>query len=141
MKLVKRTTIVLALAFAAGGCSVLDSKPVAREDLRNAQGHVIGYKDSMRDARTGEEAAQIALFVPRVGSRGQIIGYEERLRSGSVLRDVNGRKIGGRLDDVRSRGNNPHGGGVLIVVRGKTSGSAVAEAPSIEDLIQLAHLN
>jgi hypothetical protein len=141
MKLIKKTTLVLALAFAATGCSVLESKSVARADLKNAQGHVIGYKDVMRDARTGEELAQLALFVPRVNTRGEVVGYEERVRGGSVLRDLNGRKIGGRFIDVRSRGTNPHNAGLMIVVRGKNADSAVAEAPSIEQLIQLAQLN
>jgi uncharacterized protein YceK len=142
MNLIKKTTIVLALGLAASGCSVIESKSVAREDLKNAQGHVIGYKDMMRDERTGEELAQIALFVPRVGSRGEIVGYEERMRGGvAVLRDVNGKRIGGRYADIRSRGNNPQGGGMMIIVRGKNADSAVAEAPSIEQLIQLAQLN
>jgi hypothetical protein len=142
MKLIKRTMIVLALGLAAGGCSVLDSTSVARADLKNAQGHVIGYKDMMRDTRTGEELAQIALFVPRVSARGEIIGYEERMRGGvAVLRDVNGKRIGGRYMDVRSRASNPQGGGLTIVVRGKNADAAVAEAPTIEQLIQLAQLN
>jgi len=141
MKLIKRTTIVLAIAFAASGCSVLESKSVARVDLKNAQGHVIGYKDVMRDARTGEELAQLALFVPRVNARGEVVGYEERVRGGSVLRDLNGKKIGGRFVDVRSRGTNPQNAGLMIVVRGKNSEAAVAEAPTIEQLIQLAQLN
>jgi len=94
MKSAKRTAVILALGLAAGGCSILDTKPVAREDLTNAQGHVVGYKEMMRDSRTGEELAQIALFVPRFGERGK------------------------RSEDA-----------------------AVAKAPSIEDLIQLARLN
>jgi|SRR6185503_13964060 len=141
MNLIKRTMIVAALGLAASGCSVLESKPVAREDLKNTQGHVIGYKDVMRDARTGEELAQIALFVPRVNSRGEVVGYEERVRGGSVLRDLNGKKIGGRFVDVRSRGSNPGNSGLMIVVRGKSAETAVAEVPTIEQLIQLAQLN
>lgn len=136
MKALKRTTLILALGLAAGGCSMLDTKQVGREDLRNAQGHVIGYKDMMRDARTGEELAQITLFVPRVGERGEVIGYEERVRGGSVLHDLNGKKIGGRWNDVRS------GKGLVIVVRGKESArtTTVAQAPEIDDLIHLARL-
>ena len=47
--MLKRTAIILALGLAAGRCSNMDykasdSKPVAREDLKNAQGHVVGYK-------------------------------------------------------------------------------------------------
>ena len=142
MTSLKKVAVVVALGLAAGGCSVLESKPVAREDLKNAQGHVIGYKDVMRDVRTGEELAQLALFVPRTNTRGEVIGYEERVRGGTVLRDLNGKKMGGRFVDVRSRGNNPYNTGVMIVVRGKNSAeSAVVEAPSIEQLIQLAQLN
>jgi hypothetical protein len=135
MKALKRTAIIVALGLAAGGCSVIETKSVAREDLKNAQGHVVGYKDMMRDSRTGEELAQIALFVPRIGERGEIIGYEERVRGGAVLRDLNGKRIGGRWHDVRS------GKGLVILVRGKQSERvAVAEAPSIDDLIHLARL-
>ena len=137
----KRTILVLALGLAAGACTVIETKPVAREDLRNAQGHVIGYKELMRDERTGEELAQIALFVPRLGERGEIVGYEELVRGGTVLHDLNGKRIGGRWLDVRSRGTNPQNKGLLIMVRGKESEHAsVAQAPSIEELIQLARL-
>jgi hypothetical protein len=137
----KRTILVLALGLAAGACTVIETKPVAREDLRNAQGHVIGYKELMRDERTGEELAQITLFVPRLGERGEIVGYEELVRGGTVLHDLNGKRIGGRWLDVRSRGTNPQNKGLLIVVRGKESArAAIAQAPSIEELIQLARL-
>jgi hypothetical protein len=135
MKALKRTALIVALGLAAGGCSVIETKPVAREDLKNAQGHVIGYKDIMRDMRSGEELAQITLFVPRLNERGQIVGYEERVRGGSVLHDLNGKRIGGRWLDVRS------GKGLLIVVRGKdTPPTTMAQAPSIEELMHLARL-
>ena len=140
MKVLKKTTLILALGLAAGGCSVMESKPLAREDLKNGQGHVVGYKDVMRTS-TGEEIAQIALFVPRTGDRGEIIGYEERVRGGTVLRDVNGKKIGGRFVDARSRGTNPQSRGLLIVVRGKQDTTTVAQAPNIDDLIHLARLS
>jgi len=141
MKALKKTALIVALGLAAGGCSIMESKPVAREDLKNGQGHVVGYKDMIRDTRTGEEIAQIALFVPRTGERGEIIGYEERVRGGSVLRDVNGKRIGGRFVDARSRGTNPQSRGLLIVVRGKQDTTTVAEAPNIDDLIHLARLS
>ena len=136
MKTLISTAAVLALGLAAGGCSVLDTKPMAKESLTNAQGHVVGYKETVRDAQTGEEMTQIALFVPRYSERGQLVGYEERVRGGTVLHDLNGKKIGGRWFDVRS------GKGLTIVVRGKESAErvAVAQAPSIEELIQLARL-
>src|SRR5919198_4904337 len=117
----KAITMVLALGVAAGACTVIETKPVAREDLKNAQGHVIGYKDLMRDSHSGEELAQLTLFVPRLGEGGEIVGYEERVRGGTVLRDLNGKRIGARWLDVRSRGSNPQNQGLLIVVRGKES--------------------
>ena len=142
MKTLISAAAVIALGLAAGGCSVLETKSMAHEDLKNAQGHVVGYKDTVRDQQTGEEMAQIALFVPRFSERGQVIGYEERVRGGSVLHDLNGKRIGGRWDDLRARGSNPQSKGLLIVVRGKRSESvATAQAPSIEELIQLARLS
>src|SRR6476659_8981159 len=102
MKAVQRTALVVALGLMAGGCTTLETQTVAREDLKNAQGHVVGFKELMRDANTGEELAQIALFVPRLGERGEIIGYEERVRGGSILRDLNGKRIGGGWHDLRS---------------------------------------
>jgi hypothetical protein len=135
MKALERTALIFALGLAAGGCSVIDTKPVAHEDLKNAQGHLIGYKDLMRDSRTGEELAQLTLFVPRVNERGQVVGYEERVRGGSVLHDLNGKRIGGRWLDVRS------GKGLVIVVHGKESApTTMAQAPSIEELMHLARL-
>lgn len=142
MKTLIRTALAIAFGVAAGGCSVIDynksASKVGREDLKNAQGHVVGYKDVIRDAATGEEIARIALFVPRV-ERGQIVGYEERVRGGSVLRDLNGKKIGGRWIDARSRGTNPQNKGLLIVVRGKDS-ERIAQAPDIDELANLARL-
>jgi len=119
----------------------METKPVAREDLKNARGHVVGYKDLMVDSRSGEELAQLTLFVPRLGEGGEIVGYEERVRGGTVLRELNGKRIGVRWLDVRSRGTNPQSKGLLIMVRGKESKHApLAQAPSIEELIQLARL-
>jgi len=142
MKALKRTALILALGLAAGGCSVMEqtksSAAVGREDLKNAQGHVVGYKDVMRDADTGEEITQISLFVPRIETGG-IVGYEERVRGGTVLRDLNGRRIGGRFIDSRSRGTNPQSKGLLIVVRGKQP-ERVAQAPDIDELMHLARL-
>ena len=136
-----RTSLVAVLGLAAGACMVMETKPVAREDLKNARGHVVGYKDLMVDSRSGEELAQLTLFVPRLGEGGEIIGYEERVRGGTVLRELNGKRIGVRWLDVRSRGTNPQSKGLLIMVRGKESKHApLAQAPSIEELIQLARL-
>jgi hypothetical protein len=143
MKALKRSALIIALGLAAGGCSVVEYKSTAqvgREDLKNAQGHVVGYKDVMRNAASGEEIAQISLFVPRI-ENGDVVGYEERIRGGSILRDLNGRRIGGRLVDARSRGTNPQSKGLLIMVRGKQPERlTTAQAPDIDELMQLARL-
>jgi hypothetical protein len=138
------TTAILLLTLGlVGGCSVIEYKPtgtINRVDLKNPQGHVIGYKDVSHDAATGEEIAQIALFVPRT-ENGQVVGYEERVRGGSVLRDLNGRRIGGRLVDSRSRGTNPQSKGLVILVRGREPERiTTAQAPDIDELRQLARL-
>lgn len=148
-----RTTLIKAALIATvglgfGGCSNLgmniseykSTAQLGREDLKNAQGHVVGYKDVMRDAATGEEISQISLFVPRI-EKGELVGYEERVRGGSVLRDLNGKRIGGRFVDSRSRGTNPQSKGLLIVVRGKSADRiATAQAPDIDELMQLARI-
>ena len=124
----------------------VDVKPgdtnAARENLKNAQGHVIGYKEVARDDATGEELTQISLFVPRLGSRGQLIGYEERVRGGTVLRDLYGKRVGGRFLDLRSRGSNPRNKGLTIEVSSRKADQALslAVAPSIEELMLLAGL-
>ena len=144
MKPLKTIALLFALGLA-GGCANIGTNSstaaVGREDLKNAQGHVIGYKDVMRDPATGEEVAQISLFVPRIED-GRVVGYEERVRGGSVLHDLNGKRIGGRLVDSRSRGTNPQSKGLLIVVRGKEPARvATAQAPDIDELRQLARIN
>jgi hypothetical protein len=140
--------LIATIGLGFGGCSNMGSgfseykstAKLGREDLKNAQGHVVGYKDVMRDAATGEEIAQISLFVPRI-ENGQVIGYEERIRGGSVLHDLNGKRIGGRFIDARSRATNPQSKGLLIVVRGKSSERiTTAQAPDIDELMQLARI-
>ncbi len=137
--MLKKTVVILALGLAAGGCTHLsipsgNLQALGREDLKNLQGHVIGYKEVARDAATGERITQISLYVPRLDDRGRIVGYEERVRGGSVLLDLHGRKVGGRFDDVRSRKN------VTIVVLPREDRLAAAPAPSIDELIRIARL-
>ena len=98
-----RALLVVA-CFLIGGCSTLtDYGVVRKESLRNEQGHVIGYKEMLRNERTGEVMAQIALFTPMLGQNGELVGYEEQTRDGAIIRDLDGRSIGGRFSDLRSR--------------------------------------
>ena len=98
-------TLLLAATFAIGGCSTLtDYGPVSKKNLKNELGHVIGYKQLLRNERTGEIVAQVSLYSPIIGDSGKVMGYEEQARSGSIIRDLNGRSIGGRFSDNRSKG-------------------------------------
>ena len=135
------TITILALVMLAAGCSTVELKPLGTEVLRNAQGHVIGQKETLCDCRSGEKLARIALYLPRVDERGEVVGYEELVRGGSVLRDLNGRRIGGRWVDLRSRASNPHNKGLTILVYSSPAQrAAMAAAPSIDELIRLARV-
>ena len=114
MKVLK--TILLALSLGAGGCSIMDYKPLgSSEVIKNAQGHVIGYRERVCDCDRGEELDRVVLFTPKLGERGKVVAYEERVKGGAVLRDVNGKRIGNRFTDLRSRGQNRGNGGLTIV--------------------------
>ena len=133
-----RTTL-LALVLATSGCSLMDQKADYRtvrvEPLKNAQGHVIGHKETLRN--NGDVLARIALYVPRLED-GKVVGYEERIRGGTVLRSLEGRKVGRRFIDLRSRGTNPGNKGLMIIVHSKPAERVAA--PSIEELKLLAQL-
>ena len=77
----------------------------------NDKGHVVGERESLRNARTGETIQRVELYVMLLNSEGQLIGYEQLLKSGSIVRDSEGNPIGARYIDLRSR--NP--AGVLIL--------------------------
>lgn len=140
--MLKGTALVLALGLVAGGCTHLPTQAggqlISREALKSAQGYVVGTKEVTRDTATGEEITRISLFLPLLED-GRLVGYEERVPGGTVLHDLNGRRIGGRLVDLRSRSSNPHNRGVTIVVVPRED--RVAAAPSIDELIRLARLD
>jgi hypothetical protein len=97
--------LIIAACFAIGGCTTMSDygASVRKESLTNNQGHVIGYKDMLRNERTGEVLAQVMLYTPMRGDNGEIVGYEEQTRGGAVIRDLNGRSIGTKFTDLRSR--------------------------------------
>lgn len=97
--------LIIAACFAIGGCSTMSDfgTSTRKESLRNDQGHVIGYKDMLRNDKTGEMLAQVMLYTPVRGDNGEIVGYEEQTRGGAVIRDLNGRSIGTKFTDLRSR--------------------------------------
>ena len=98
------TVLMVAAGFVAGGCTTLtDYGSVRKESLRNEQGHVIGYKEMLRSERTGEVIAQVSMFTPLLDNDGVLVGYEEQFRGGAVVRDFDGRSIGSKFSDLRSR--------------------------------------
>lgn len=94
----------LAALLASGGCTTLtDYGSVRKESLRNEQGHVIGTKEMLRNEHTGEVIAQVSLYTPLFDDAGALIGYVEQAKGGAIVRDVDGRSIGSKFADLRSR--------------------------------------
>lgn len=136
--------ILLGLAALASGCSSVEWKQITLKPLRNEQGHVIGQKELLCDCKNGERIARIALFEPSFDENGVLVGYEEKVRGGVQLRDLNGRRIGTRFVDLRSRGNNPNSKGLTIIVRGEPARAATAattRATTVDELVDLAGLS
>lgn len=123
--------LIIAACFAIGGCTTMSdlSTSVRKESLRNEQGHVIGYKDMLRNERTGEILAQVSLYTPMLGENGEIVGYEERTRGGAVIHDLNGLRIGNRFSDLRSRKS------LTIVFRPADAQQVAVTQPKIWELM------
>ena len=135
----RRTTLALVL-LALSGCSTFDIgefRSAGAQPLRNTAGHVIGHKETLR--RNGEKVVRIALYVPRV-AEGKVVGYEERVPGGAILRNLQGRKVGGRFVDLRSQGSNPGNRGLTIIVHSTPAPGRLA-APDIDELRVLARLD
>jgi len=119
-----------AAALASSGCSTLsDYGSVRRESVRNEQGVVVGYKEMLRNERTGEVIAQVQLFTPMLDAAGEIVGYEEQTKNGAIIRDLEGRSIGGRFTDLRSRKS------LTIVMRSADPQQVAVSQPKIWQLM------
>ena len=128
--------LVVAASFVAGGCTTLtDYGSVRKESLRNEQGHIVGTKEMLRSERTGEVIAQVSMYTPLLDSNGAVIGYEEYSRSGTIIRDLEGRSIGGRFADLRSRGTNAKNKGLMIVMRPADSQQLAVSQPKLWELM------
>jgi hypothetical protein len=126
----------VAACFAIGGCSTLTDYGVMRKEaLKNDQGHVIGYKELLRNDRTGEVVAQVALYTPLLSESGSVVGYEEQAKDGAIIRDLDGRTIGGRFADLRSRGTNTKNKGLTIVMRPADGQQVAVSQPKLWDLM------
>jgi len=114
----KKTLLPLLLLSAACSSPPVEYKYAGpgRELIKNDQGHVVGQKERLRDATTGEQYENIVYFTPRRDEAGKIIGYEEPMAPGVVLRDINGRRVGVRYNDLRSKGTNPNNDGVTVII-------------------------
>jgi hypothetical protein len=135
-----RTTLLAFSLVAASGCTALDSREFRSagvQPLKNARGHVIGHKETLRS--NGETLTRIALYVPRLED-GKVVGYEELVRGGAVLRNLEGRRVGGRFVDLRSQGTNPGNRGLTIIVHSRPAPERIA-APDIDLLRSLARLD
>jgi len=71
-----KTIILLAVSLVASGCSLLEYKPLGKETLKNASGHVIGYRERLCDCKAGEELDRVVLFTPHYTEAGTVIGYD-----------------------------------------------------------------
>jgi hypothetical protein len=114
-----KTTAVLALSLLAVACTkAVEYRYTGggQELLKNDMGHVIGQREMLRDPTTGEQFEHVTYFTPRRDTNGKIVGYEEPLPPGVVVRDLQGRRVGVRYTDLRSRGTNPRSDGVTVIV-------------------------
>ena len=129
--------LIIAACFAIGGCTTMSDfgTSVRKETLKNDQGHVIGYKDMLRNDRTGEVLARVSLYIPMLGDGGQVVGYEDQARDGTIIRDLNGRSIGARFADLRSRGTNAKNKGLMIVFRPADAQQVAVSQPKIWELM------
>ena len=127
----KTRALIIVACFAIGGCTTMSEfgTSVRKESLRNDQGHVIGYKDMLRNERTGEVLAQVSLYTPMLGENGEIVGYEEQTRGGAIIRDLNGRAIGSKFTDLRSRKS------LTIVFRPADAQQVAVTQPKIWELM------
>ncbi|HLX80008.1 MAG TPA: hypothetical protein VKS43_05430 [Burkholderiales bacterium] len=129
-------TFLVAACFLIGGCSTLTDYGVVRKDaLRNDQGYVIGYKEMLRNEQTGEVMVQVALYTPMLGENGEVVGYEEQSKDGAIIRNVDGRPIGARFSDLRSRGTNAKNKGLTIVFRPADVQKVAASQPKLWEMM------
>jgi len=112
-----RLMAILAASLTAAACaSTVEYQYVGTEILRNGDGHVVGHKELLVDARNGQEFEQVTHYSPRYDVKGEVVGYEEAVAGGALIRGVDGRRLGMRYTDLRSRGTNRGNEGVSITV-------------------------
>jgi YD repeat-containing protein len=110
-----RKLLAAALLALAGCATTADYTTVRREQFRNDEGKVVGHRELLRNKATGELVHKVELYDTLLDSEGKVIGYEQRTKTGAVAYDADGRPIGTRIVDLRSRGTNPASRGVVFM--------------------------
>lgn len=109
-------TLIVAAAVALAGCTTQDDFTSLRKEMfRNEEGKVVGHRETLRSKGTGELVHRVELYAVLLDSSGKVIGYEQRTKTGSIVHDEDGRPIGTRLVDLRSKGTNPRSTGVIFM--------------------------
>ena len=112
-------SIVVALAVSfLTACAGTPPREHATTPIRDAEGHVVGHKE-MKDGRE-----VITQYTPRFDKSGALVAFEEPTRDGVVIRNLDGKRIGVRYNDLRSRGSNPGSEGVSIVMPSASQGKS-----------------
>ena len=123
-----RTLVILAAGFALSGCATVNEfGSTGKQNVTDAQGNVAGFKQLLRNERTGEVAAQVRMFAPIHNDVGDLIGYEEHTQDGAIIRDLDGRQVGARFQDARSRGTNARSKGITVIIGALYSRPVVTE--------------
>jgi hypothetical protein len=108
-------TLIAAAALAAAGCATPQYTFLSKEQFRNDAGRVVGHRELLRNKATGELVNRVELYAAVLDASGKVIGYEDREPGGGTVYDEEGRPIGVRMLDLRSKGTNPRGGGVVFM--------------------------
>jgi hypothetical protein len=110
-----RLMAILAASLMAAACAeTIEYQYVGTEILRNEEGHVIGHKELLLDASNGEEFEQPTYYRPMLNEQNEVIGYQQTVPGGTVIRSLDGRRIGARYSDLRSQGSNRGNEGITI---------------------------
>jgi hypothetical protein len=134
--------LILAASLALGGCATVDEYgSFGRQHVTDEHGNVAGYKQQLRNKRTGEVAAQVRLFTPIHNDGGELVGYEEQTADGAIIRDLGGRRVGARFNDMRSRNTNTRSRGITVIIGSLDSRRVVTESTPPTSLKLLAVLS
>lgn len=112
-----KLVVPLAACLLVACADTVEYRYLGTEPIKNEKGHVVGHKELLKDTRTGEQVEQLTHHQPMHNETGEVVGYQEPTRAGMVIRNLEGRRIGARYTDLRSRGTNPNAEGVGITIR------------------------